>query len=167
MALVACKECGKEISKKAETCPHCGFKPKKTSLFSWIVTILIAIPVLLGIVISAGKSNSSSSVATKSPQELAAERQRSLDSNRESYARIIGKRAITKQLKAPATADFSGFTDTQVAHLKDGGPNKWIVKGYVDAQNSFGAKLRNNYQVVIEFEEGKYDSSRVLTAELY
>jgi len=26
MALVKCKECGKEISKDAETCPHCGKK---------------------------------------------------------------------------------------------------------------------------------------------
>jgi hypothetical protein len=26
MALVACKECGKQISDKAEVCPHCGLK---------------------------------------------------------------------------------------------------------------------------------------------
>ncbi|MCS6258831.1 zinc ribbon domain-containing protein [Shewanella baltica] len=26
MALVKCKECGKEVSKSAKTCPHCGIK---------------------------------------------------------------------------------------------------------------------------------------------
>jgi primosomal protein N' len=40
MALVKCKECGEEISKKAEKCPRCGSpQKKKTSLFTWIVTI--------------------------------------------------------------------------------------------------------------------------------
>lgn len=42
MALIKCKECGKEISSKAKTCPSCGAKvPKKTSLFTWLVLILI------------------------------------------------------------------------------------------------------------------------------
>ena len=29
MALIKCKECGKEISSKADTCPNCGVKNKK------------------------------------------------------------------------------------------------------------------------------------------
>ena len=42
MALVKCKECGHEISKKAEICPNCGAKRKKgTSLATWFVLILI------------------------------------------------------------------------------------------------------------------------------
>ena len=28
MALIECRECGKEISKKAETCPNCGSATK-------------------------------------------------------------------------------------------------------------------------------------------
>lgn len=44
MALAKCKECGQEISNKAEKCPHCGApRKKKTSLFTWIVTIVIAL----------------------------------------------------------------------------------------------------------------------------
>lgn len=30
MALIKCQECGKEISEKADSCPNCGFKIKKT-----------------------------------------------------------------------------------------------------------------------------------------
>jgi len=26
MAIVSCRECGKEVSDKAETCPHCGVR---------------------------------------------------------------------------------------------------------------------------------------------
>ena len=29
MALISCPECGKEISDRAECCPHCGFPLKK------------------------------------------------------------------------------------------------------------------------------------------
>ena len=29
MALTACKECGKQISTTAASCPHCGHKPEK------------------------------------------------------------------------------------------------------------------------------------------
>lgn len=44
MSLTKCKECGEEISKKAKKCPRCGAPAKKkTSLFTWIVTILIVL----------------------------------------------------------------------------------------------------------------------------
>lgn len=167
MALVACKECGKEISKKAEACPHCGFKPKRTSLFTKIVAVVFVLPVFLAVMFGAGQSGSSSSSPPLTPEQIAAKRESELQDQRESYARIIAERAITQRLKAPSTADFSGYSDTQVGPLKDGGPNKWIVKGYVDSQNSFGAMLRNNYQVIIEFEEAKHDSSRIVSADLY
>ena len=39
MALIECKECKKQISNKAKTCPHCGAKVKKTHP----ITILLAI----------------------------------------------------------------------------------------------------------------------------
>ena len=44
MALIKCAECGKEISNKAKTCPHCGAKNKKrTSPGAYIVLALILI----------------------------------------------------------------------------------------------------------------------------
>ena len=42
MALTKCKECGEQISKKAEKCPKCGIPAKKkTSLFTWLVVIFL------------------------------------------------------------------------------------------------------------------------------
>lgn len=42
MALVKCKECKEQISTKAKACPKCGaVPPKKTSLFTWLILILI------------------------------------------------------------------------------------------------------------------------------
>lgn len=41
MALVKCHECGKELSTKADKCPHCGAKPKKkTSIIVWVFALL-------------------------------------------------------------------------------------------------------------------------------
>lgn len=52
---------------------------------------------------------------------------------------------IKQQLKSPSTADFAvcDEPDTVVAHTG----NQWTVRSYVDAQNSFGAQLRNDYAV--------------------
>lgn len=41
MALVKCKECGEEISSKADKCPKCGIKIKKTATFTWIVCAIL------------------------------------------------------------------------------------------------------------------------------
>ncbi|MBT5305463.1 MAG: zinc-ribbon domain-containing protein [Candidatus Scalindua sp.] len=37
MALIACKECGRMISKRAKTCPQCGARNRYTSRLTWIV----------------------------------------------------------------------------------------------------------------------------------
>ncbi|MDR2458198.1 MAG: zinc ribbon domain-containing protein [Clostridiales Family XIII bacterium] len=41
--LIQCKECGKEISKKATLCPHCGTKYRHTSAATWFVLIIFVI----------------------------------------------------------------------------------------------------------------------------
>lgn len=47
------------------------------------------------------------------------------------------KNWVREQLKAPATADFGG------EGISGSGP--WTITGYVDAENSFGAKIRTNW----------------------
>jgi len=59
------------------------------------------------------------------------------------------KHATLLQLKAPASADFAPFD--QWTAYRDG--TKRIVTGYVDAQNSFGAKLRNDVKCEV-YDEG-------------
>ncbi len=57
---------------------------------------------------------------------------------------------VKSQLKAPSTAKF----DETKTSLVD---NSWIVTGTVDAQNSFGVSLRNNFTVKITFiGKGKF-----------
>jgi len=64
MALVKCKECGQEISRKADKCPKCGAPAKKkTSLFTWIVTIVLGVW-LIGFLASRGTSPPQTSPTT-------------------------------------------------------------------------------------------------------
>jgi len=62
---------------------------------------------------------------------------------RKSSARAECERAVRNSLRAPATASFSGVGATDV---RDAGVNGWIVDGWVDSQNGFGAMLRSNYR---------------------
>ena len=50
--------------------------------------------------------------------------------------------AVSQQLKAPGSADFQSKLD--VDYRTSGGNNITII-GYVDAENSFGAKLRTDW----------------------
>jgi hypothetical protein len=58
----------------------------------------------------------------------------------QSRAMVMCKQEVRKRLKAPATADFPTFMNSE---LKDG---KYVVTSYVDAQNGFGANLRTYFQ---------------------
>lgn len=60
MALIKCKECGKEISKDAEVCPNCGKKVNNGNLFLQIVGILFIIGVI-GNIFGGDKTDSQSS----------------------------------------------------------------------------------------------------------
>ena len=55
MALVKCKECGKEISDTIKKCPHCGYKEKKKiskkNLITIVIAAVVAVIVIIGLVI--------------------------------------------------------------------------------------------------------------------
>ncbi len=51
MALINCSECGKEVSNKAESCPHCGNKqiPKKRGFLATMFNGLIIVAVVFSV----------------------------------------------------------------------------------------------------------------------
>jgi hypothetical protein len=69
------------------------------------------------------------------------------------YGKDMAKRAcegfVVKNLKAPATAVFSEAPVTSIAGES---PGPFTIVGYVDAQNSFGANLRNHYTCTLTFD---------------
>ena len=75
-----------------------------------------------------------------------------------STALIESRQFIEKRLKAPSTADFSYESEKSVEKIND---TTFLVTGYVDSENSFGAKLRNNYSCKIVYLD-KIDKVRCL-----
>ncbi len=76
-------------------------------------------------------------------------------------AAVMVQDAVKTRLKAPSTADFPLAT-ARVSHL---GECKFLVMGPVDAQNGFGAMLRNTYMATIQYDP-KDETWQVLEAEV-
>jgi len=74
MAMAACRECKKEVTSEAKTCPHCGIsipvKPKPTAA-AWLVTLGIIV-VVVGLVYDGNKSTDATKPA-EPPAKTAAQ----------------------------------------------------------------------------------------------
>jgi hypothetical protein len=66
MALIKCKECGKEISDEAKVCPHCGKKPGMSMTSAVVIGFLLLLPFVF-------YTPSSSTSTPKPPPNPAAE----------------------------------------------------------------------------------------------
>ena len=70
MALVKCKECDKEVSSEASSCPHCGFKKKKTGclgVIGYLFLGLILIAIIGRFSVEWDKAKSSATSTTPIP----------------------------------------------------------------------------------------------------
>ena len=77
-------------------------------------------------------------------------------------ASVMAHEFVLKRLKAPSTADFSSTTDETIEELSSAPPT-FRVKGWVDSQNGFGAKLRSNFWVKLHTADngGKWTADDV------
>ena len=67
-------------------------------------------------------------------------------------AYVYHKYFIKNRLKSPSTADFFSYDATRVSKLNS---STFKIRGYVDAQNGFGAMIRTNYSIVVKNETGE------------
>lgn len=76
MTMTTCKECGNDLSTKAESCPKCGAKVARDSLFAKLLLLAVGVGIF-GSMVGGGSSPSSTSPQTapktneKSPEEAA------------------------------------------------------------------------------------------------
>jgi hypothetical protein len=52
---------------------------------------------------------------------------------------------VKQRLKSPSTAEFPGVFDGKLDHVTDLENQTYRIVSYVDAQNSFGAKIRTKF----------------------
>ncbi len=141
-----CSECFAEVPAQAKKCSHCGSKlPQPTSRIVKILIALCGIGIFTSIVIN-GIGGSSTPSTTKKP-------------NYEGGAIIYAEPYVSRLLKSPSTADFCSGTATDL------GNNKWKVSSCVDSQNSYGAMIRSNWEVVMVYTGGDPDNIASWEAE--
>lgn len=98
-------------------------------LFKKIIMLVVILFVGVGVVLSIMTSGSKGSKKTAKLDEWSAQ--------------VACEQAVSERLKSPSSADFSGWTRT------DNGNNTFAITGYVDAQNSFGAKVRTQFRCTV------------------
>lgn len=77
-----------------------------------------------------------------------------ISSSEASQLKINCENKVKETLKSPSTAKFPNITEWGFKKEK----NITTVQGYVDAQNSFGAELRSNFQFVIDTDTNTIQS---------
>lgn len=136
MPLIACPDCGREISDAAPTCPHCGLasfqdrSAREQGGPSLAAKVTIGSLAGLGLLAVVGYLS-----GPASPSPLT--------------AFVDCKNFVERRLRAPATAAFADFEGQRVQDL---GGDRFRVTSWVDAENAFGAKLRTIYGCTVRYE---------------
>jgi hypothetical protein len=81
--------------------------------------------------------------------------------NPKTSACLLCRQFVRERLKAPSTADFQPCYESVVR--QGAAANIWTVASWVDAENSFGAKIRTTY--VCQLEDTGDGNWRLLALE--
>lgn len=81
-----------------------------------------------------------------------------LTNDDEIEIRVLTKKLVKDNLKNPSSAKFCGYDEL---HITKGENGTFLATGWVDATNSFGATLRNDFQVTFERKNGHMFGSDV------
>lgn len=66
MSLKKCAECGRQVSKTADTCPHCGAKNRRKGGGFWWVVLAAALAIMVGNALTTTKDDGSNQGEAKS-----------------------------------------------------------------------------------------------------
>ena len=112
MAMTKCRECGKDVSSSASSCPHCGIKHPGGERVGCVLGTLFLLSVLfVALIVVAKCSGGSDTVYSPPPVDL-------------SYG---AKQLVRARLRDPKSAEFRNVT----THGR-------VVCGEVNARNGFG-----------------------------
>jgi hypothetical protein len=79
------------------------------------------------------------------------------DSNLKIDIWVCAQNVVEDNLKSPSSADFCSIVD---ASVYSNGNNNYTVIGYVDAENGFGAVIRNDFTVTLTFTGSGYKNGK-------
>ena len=117
-----------------------------SSVFGAIIVIAIIIGFFRCVVCDDESAGSSSQATQKDPKH----------DHDAVMAWIMCENFVKRNLKSPSTASFGGVFDGDYqdpkTHAIHKGGGEYICRGFVDAQNSFGAKIRSQFVVTVKYD---------------
>lgn len=135
MALTKCKECGSEVSNKAETCPKCGAKVKKSYGCGTLILVLIVLAVISNLF--SAKTGQESNTPTVDPKQEA-----------------LGKVKIKTYNWNKGGFDSIMMLNATIENLS--GKDVKDIKITCDHSSNSGTKIDSNTKVIYEtFKAGK------------
>lgn len=156
MALKKCKECGEQISTKADACPKCGAKSaKKTSAFTWLALILIVLVVWAANMSpssnSASSNSSASSGSSKTPKSVAVKAPEPSWGNTRSKDAMTGKRssyATSPTVGSSTPMEFPYTGTTAWLGVGCDKSSEWAYIGFSEAPNLNDTETEDGYNVI-------------------
>lgn len=141
MALIKCKECGSTVSSKADACPSCGVRLQRKPIGCGTAVLLVIGAMFVAGQIAGGLSGESSAPAPANKAPTAAE----LAEARLDDGRWACRERVLSGLKAPKSASFQNYRQFRANKVDE---ERYSIIGYVDAQNSFGAMIRTQFECI-------------------
>lgn len=135
--LINCKDCGKEVSKNAKTCPNCGAKVKKKNIFLGIVVGIVAMFIIVAIVSNGGneqpttgKPATDTSTPSKSSNVVTKENYDKIekDMTKDQVESILGKATSISESETP------GVGKMEMHHYQKGFDMKAIDVTYLNGK---------------------------------
>lgn len=145
-----CPHCKTEIDWEASICPNCHGKITVWNSGKKMLVVIVALLFLIGI-FNMNSVTPSSTSTSSTPEPVSTPSPEQARKDREIMSLVFAKETIKKVLKSPSTAEFVDVKAYELSNLKD----VWAVNGYVDSQNSFGAMIRSQWEVQLDYREGK------------
>lgn len=140
--LIPCKECGQSLSRKAETCPHCGAPQMEKSagewrtVFKWVAIIMIIVTPMLFLGGNGPKPMKSNISGEKTPAMPLISKMKSIDDPVQQRNWVYqAEQRVKASLRDPSKAEFRGGF---FHNAKLDGKEIPAACGYVNAPNAFG-----------------------------
>lgn len=139
---VFCFECGNHWLITLREIPEPpAIKPKNKGVRRWWLAVALVSLLIIGVPVIKGLAGGSY-YAAETPHA-------------NKYEVITASQSIVKDyLVSPTSADFPWGTDEY--NITENG-FRYLVKGYVDSDNAFGANIRNEYITVFEYSKDYQD----------